>query len=174
MADSLLRLSDRLSAAIGWLCARLVIGMVTAGALAAVLRYLAPVLGIAPALNALGDVQWMLFSGVFLLGAAWALAEDAHVRVDVLYGRLSPRRRAGVDLAGTLLLLLPFCALLLWASWPAVVEAVALREGALDAGGLPRWPVKQLVPVGVGLLALQGVSQAVRAAAVLAGADEAD
>ena len=167
MRNRFLHLADRLSAAIGWLCARLVVGMVAAGALGAVLRYLAPVLGITPALNALGDVQWMLFSAVFLLGAAWALAEDAHVRVDVLYGRLSIRRRALVDLLGTLLLLLPFCALLLWASWPAVVASVALREGALDAGGLVRWPVKLLVPLGVVLLALQGVAQAVRAAAAL-------
>lgn len=164
---SILRLADRLSAAIGWLCARLVVGMVVAGALAAALRYLAPLLGITPALNALGDVQWMLFSGVFLLGAAWALADDAHVRVDVVYGRLSPRRRAVIDLTGTLLLLLPFCVLLFWASWPAVVESLALREGALDAGGLARWPVKLLVPVGIGLLTLQGIVQAIRAGAVL-------
>ena len=164
-----LRLADRLSAAIGWLCARLVVGMVGAGALGALLRYVAPVFGITPALNAIGDVQWMLFSAVFLLGAGWALAEDAHVRVDVLYGRVSARGRAAVDLAGTLGLLLPFCALLAWASWPAVVDAVVLREGALDAGGLVRWPVKLLVPLGIALLALQGVARAVRAGAVLAG-----
>lgn len=167
MPNRVLRWAERVSAAIGWLSARLVVVMVAAGALGALLRYLAPLLGITPALNAIGDVQWMLFSAVFLLGAAWALAEDAHVRVDVLYARLSPRRRALVDLVGTLGLLLPFCALLLWASWPAVVESVAIREAALDAGGLARWPVKLLVPLGVVLLALQGVAQAVRAAAAL-------
>ncbi len=167
MTDALLRLSDRLSAAIGWLAARLVVAMVAAGALGALLRYLAPLLGIAPALNALGDLQWMLFSAVFLLGAAWALAEDAHVRVDVLYGRLSRRQRAGIDLAGSLFLLLPFCALLLWATVPAVLESVALREGALDPGGLARWPVKLVVPVAVVLLALQGVVEALEAALVL-------
>ena len=169
-----LRLADRLSAAIGWLCARLVVVMVGAGALGAVLRYLALVLGITPALNAIGDVQWMLFSGVFLLGAAWVLAEDAHVRVDVVYGGLSPTRRAWVDLIGTGVLLLPFCALVLWASWPAVVESVTLREGALDAGGLVRWPVKLLVPLGIGLLALQALVQAVRAITVIAGRAPAD
>ena len=167
MRNRFLPLADRLSAAIGWLCARLVVGMVAAGALGAILRYLAPVLGITPALNAIGDVQWMLFSAVFLLGAAWALADDAHVRVDVLYGQLPPRRRALVDLLGTVFLLLPFCGLLLWASWAGVVESVAIREGALDAGGLTRWPVKLLVPIGVGLLALQGVALAVKAAAAL-------
>ena len=163
----LLALCDRVSAAIGWLAARLVVVMVAAGALGALLRYLAPVLGITPALNAIGDVQWMLFSAVFLLGAAWVLAEDGHVRVDVLYARLSPKGRAWVDLLGSLLLLLPFCALVLWASWPAVAEAVALREGALDAGGLARWPVKLLLPAGVLLLGLQGLVQAARAALTL-------
>lgn len=167
MTSRLLRIADRLSAAIGWLAARLVVAMVAAGALGALLRYAAPVLGIAPALNALADLQWMLFSAVFLLGGAWALAEDAHVRVDVLYGRLSRRQRAAVDLAGAVLLLLPFCALLLWATWPAVVQSVAIRETALDPGGLPRWPVKLIVPVAVGLLALQGVVEAVRAVLVL-------
>ncbi|PAP77053.1 TRAP transporter small permease subunit [Rubrivirga marina] len=167
MRNRLLLWADRLSAAVGWVSARLVVVMVAAGALGALLRYVAPLLGITPALNAIGDVQWMVFSAVFLLGAAWALAEDAHVRVDVLYARLSPRRRALVDLIGTLGLLLPFCGLLLWASWPGVMESVAIREGALDAGGLPRWPVKLLVPLGVGLLALQGVAQAVKAAAAL-------
>lgn len=163
----LARLADRLSAGVGWLAARLVVGMIAAGAAAALLRYLAPVLGIAPALNALADVQWMLFSAVFLLGAAWALSTDAHVRVDVVYGRLSPRRRALVDLVGTLGLLLPFCALLGWATWPAVVESVRLGEGALDPGGLVRWPVKLVLPLGVLLLAVQGLAQAAKAWAAL-------
>ena len=167
MLDAATTAADRLSAAVGWLASRLVVVMIAAGALSALLRYLGPVLGLSPALNALGDVQWMLFSAVFLLGAAWALSEDAHVRVDVLYGRLGPRGRAATDLAGTLLLLLPLCGLLLWASWPAVLEAVAIREGALDAGGLVRWPVKLLVPVGIVLLAVQGVAQALKAAVVL-------
>ena len=173
MIAAAVRLADRVSAAVGWLCARLVVAMVAAGALGAVLRYLAPVLGIAPALNAIGDVQWMLFSAVFLLGAAWALAEDAHVRVDVVYGRLSPRGRALVDLLGTVFLLLPFCGLLLWSAWPLVAESVALREGALDAGGLPRWPVKLMLPLGVLLLAVQAVAQAVKAAGALRRPPEA-
>ena len=162
-----LRAVDRLSGWIGRLTSWLLLGSVAAGALAAIARYLAAPLGFAPALNALADLQWMLFASVFLLGAAWVLREDEHVRVDVLYGRLSVRRQAAVDLAGALCLLLPFCALLMWASWPAVLESVAIREGALDPGGLARWPVKLLVPVSIVLLALQGVVQAARAAEVL-------
>ena len=165
----LARLADRLSAAVGRLCAGLILAMTAAGAAAAVLRYLARPLGLDPSLNALADAQWMLFSAVFLLGAGWALSTDAHVRVDVLYGRLGPRRRAWTDLLGTVLLLLPFCGLLLWATTPAVAGAVAIREGALDPGGLARWPVRLLVPVGVVLLAVQGVAQALKAVAVLRG-----
>ncbi|MEM1115348.1 MAG: TRAP transporter small permease subunit [Bacteroidota bacterium] len=166
-ASRLVRVADRLSAGVGWLTARLVVVMVTAGAAGAILRYLARPLGIAPALNALADLQWMLFSALFLLGAAWALATDAHVRVDVLYGRLAPRRRALVDLLGTVLLLLPFCALLFWATWPAVAESVRIGEGALDPGGLVRWPVKLLLPLGIALLALQALAQAAKAWATL-------
>ena len=162
-----LRAVDRLSGWIGRLTSGLLLGSVAAGALAAVARYLAAPLGFAPALNALADLQWMLFAAVFLLGAAWVLREDEHVRVDVLYGRLSARRQAAVDLAGAVLFLLPFCALLMWAAWPAVLESVSIREGALDPGGLARWPVKLLVPVSIALLALQGVVQAVRAAEVV-------
>ena len=166
---ALARFADHVSAAVGRLCAGLVLAMVAAGAAGALLRTVAGPLGIDPPLNALADAQWMLFSAVFLLGAGWALSTDAHVRVDVLYGRLGARRRAAVDLAGTLLLLLPFCALLLWATTPAVLDAVALREGARDPGGLARWPVRLLVPVGVVLLAVQGVAQALKAAVVLRG-----
>lgn len=158
---------DRLSGALGRATAWVLVVMTVAGALAAVLRYLAPVLGIAPALNALADVQWMLFAVVVLVGAPWALRDDAHVRVDVLAQRFSARTRAWVDLAGSMLLLLPFCGFLLWALWPAVAQSVALREAALDPGGLARWPVKALVPVAVGLLAVQGVAQIVRAVRLL-------
>ena len=166
---ALARFADRLSAAVGRLCAGLVLVMVAAGAAGAALRTLAGPLGVDPPLNALADAQWMLFSAVFLLGAGWALSTDAHVRVDVLHGRLGARGRAAVDLAGTALLLLPFCGLLLWATTPAVLDAVALREGARDPGGLARWPVRLLVPAGVVLLAVQGLVQALKAAVVLRG-----
>ncbi|MEM1054427.1 MAG: TRAP transporter small permease subunit [Bacteroidota bacterium] len=154
---------DRLSGGIGKAVSWVLVVMTVAGAMAAILRYLARPLGLAPALNALGDVQWMLFAGVVILGAAWALREDAHVRVDVAAQRFAPRTRAWIDLAGSLFLLLPFCGFLLWALWPAVAQSVAVREAALDPGGLARWPVKILVLLGVALLALQGVAQAVRA-----------
>lgn len=166
-APRLVRSIDRLSGAIGRAVSWALIAMTVAGALAAVLRYLARPLGLAPALNALGDAQWMLFAAVVALGAAWALRDDGHVRVDVLAQRFSPRTRAWVDLAGSLLLLLPFCGFLLWALWPAVLQSVSVREAALDPGGLARWPVKVLVLVALALLALQGLAEAAKAVIAL-------
>lgn len=169
---SLLRLAhaiDRVSARVGRATGWLVLVMVLVGALGAVLRYAGRPLGLHLALNAFSEAQWYLFSAVFLLGAAWALAEDAHVRVDVLYGRLTPRHRALIDLAGTVLFLLPFCALMLWATWPAVTASWAVREVSPDPGGLPRWPIKALVPVAFVLLFVQGLSQAIKATAALRG-----
>lgn len=158
---------DRLSGAMGTAVSWALVVMTLAGAAAAILRYLARPLGLAPALNALGDVQWMLFAAVVMLGAAWALRDDGHVRVDVAAQRFTPRTRAWIDLVGSLLLLLPFCGFLLWALWPAVMQSVTIREAALDPGGLARWPVKILVLGAVGLLAMQGLAQAAKAALAL-------
>lgn len=160
-------LTRRLSTAVGHVAAWGLVATVAVGAAAAVLRTVAQPLGLSPALNALADLQWMGFGLVVLFAAAWALADDAHVRVDVLYGRFGPRARAAADLAGTVLLLLPFCGLLLWAVWPVVAEAWAVREGALDPGGLARWPVKVVLPLALALLAVQGMARAAEAALAL-------
>lgn len=92
------------------------------------------------------------------LGAGWTLKHNGHVRVDVLYGRLSKRAQLWIDLLGTLFFLLPMVGLVLWLSWPIVMESLRIREMSPDAGGLPRWPIKLAVPIGLVLLALQGVS----------------
>ena len=171
----LLRLSiliDRLNGWIGRATGWLLLTMIFIGALSAILRYVGQPIGLSISLNALGESQWYLFSAVFLLGAAWALREDAHVRVDVLYGRLSTKKQSVIDLAGTLLFLVPFCAMMLWATWPAVVESWAVREVSPDPGGLPRYPIKALVPVAFALLLLQGVSQAIKSVVVLRGQED--
>lgn len=167
---ALLRISNSIDSLNGWIgkaTGWLLLAMIFVGALSAILRYVGQPLGLSISLNALGESQWYLFSAVFLLGAAWTLQEDAHVRVDVLYGRLAPKKQAVVDLAGTLLFLLPFCILMLWATWPAVLESWAVREVSPDPGGLPRYPIKALVPIAFALLFLQGVSQAIKALAAL-------
>jgi TRAP-type mannitol/chloroaromatic compound transport system permease small subunit len=160
------RLNDLVGRAVLWLVAV----MVAIGAYNAVARYLNRFTDANLASNAYLEAQWYLFSLVFLLGAAYALKEDAHVRVDVLYGRLGPRGRAWIDLLGTVLFLIPFCVLMLWVSWPSVAASWRVREVSPDPGGLPRYPIKAVVLVAFALLLLQGVSQLWKQVALLRGA----
>lgn len=153
------RANDRIGAAIPWL----VLLMVLVGAFNALARYATrryP--GVSLSSNAFFDLQWYMFSLIFLLGAAYGLNRDVHVRVDVLYSRLSVRGRAWIDLVGSVLFLLPFCVMMLWVSWPAVRNSWAVLEGSPDPGGLPRYPIKTLILVSFFLLLLQGVSQAIK------------
>ena len=143
--------------------------MVLIGSYNAVVRYLDRYTGLGLSSNMYLEMQWYLFSVVFLLGAAYTLKHDAHVRVDVLYSRLSPKGRAWVNLLGTLLFLVPFCVLMLWTAWPAVRESWALREMSPDPGGLPRYPIKTIIPLAFLLLLVQGVSMLVKQIAILRG-----
>lgn len=166
----LLRVSDvidRVNALMGRLVAWLAVLMIAIGAGNAILRYLSRYVGANLTTNALIEAQWYLFSGIFLLGAGWALERDAHVRVDVLYGPLRARARAAIDLAGHLLLLIPFCVFAIWVCWPAVAESWRIKEQSVDPGGLPRYPVKALIIVGFYLLLFQGIGEAIKRAADL-------
>ncbi len=158
-------LSEWTGSAVRWLVGV----MVLVGAFNAVARYLSRWTGVSLASNAYVELQWYLFSVVFLLGGAYALRHDAHVRVDVLYGRLGERRRAWIDLLGTLLFLLPFSAFMLVVSWPSVAASWRVREVSPDPGGLPRYPVKALILVAFVLLLLQGLAEAVKRVQVLRG-----
>lgn len=112
--------------------------------------------------NALLEAQWYLFSAVFLLAAAYTLKHNAHVRVDVLYDRLSPRARRWIDLGGTFLFLIPFSILLLVTSLRPLHASWAIKEMSPDPGGLPRYPIKTLIPVAALLLLLQGIAEAIK------------
>ncbi len=165
----LARAIDRFADATGYVLGGLTGLMVLVGAGNALVRALDRWLGWGIVTNMALELQWYLFATVFLLGAAWTLRHDAHVRVDVLYGRLSARGRAGVDLAGALLMLVPFTILLLWASGSYVAASWRVLEASPDAGGLPRYPVKTLIPVACVLLLVQSVSFVIRKIAVLRG-----
>lgn len=119
--------------------------------------------------NAFLEIQWYLFAAVFMLGAGYTLLRNAHVRIDVLSGRLSKRANAWIDLAGLLLVLLPLCAILIELSWPLFQRAWVSGEMSQNAGGLIRWPVLLLMPAGFALLALQGLSEVVKRVAFLRG-----
>lgn len=109
---------------------------------------------------------------LFMLAAAWALREGAHVRVDIFYADASLRRRALVDLGGALLLLLPFMLVLLWFAVPYVGRSWAILERSRETSGIPAvFLLKTLIPLFAAMMALQGVAQAIRAVDVLAGGD---
>lgn len=105
------------------------------------------------------EMEWHLFSVVFLLAAGWTLLNDRHVRVDILYSRLSERKRAIADIIGTLVFLLPFCIVILATAIPYTLNAFSSGEGSPDAGGLPyRWIIKSTIVIGALLLLLQGIA----------------
>ncbi|BAU50410.1 C4-dicarboxylate ABC transporter permease [Sulfurifustis variabilis] len=117
---------------------------------------------------ALQELAWHLYALLFLLGAAYTLKYDGHVRVDIVYQRLVPHTRAWIDLLGALLFLLPLCVLIVWTSVPFAYQAFVYGEGSPDVGGLPyRYVLKSAIPLGFALLALEGVAQAARALAAL-------
>lgn len=119
--------------------------------------------------NAFLEIQWYLFAAVFLLAAGYTLLANEHVRVDILNARLRLRWRLWLELFCTLLFLGPFALLVLWYGWPYFAKSFAGGEVSLQAGGLILWPAKLLIPVGFLLLLLQGVSQAIKVSAALAG-----
>lgn len=119
--------------------------------------------------NAWLELQWLLFGAAFMLAAAHALQVNAHVRIDIVSSRLSKRTRDVIELLGHLLILAPFCLILLWLAWPYFVESYVAGEVSSNAGGLPVWPAKFLIFAGMLLLTLQMVSEVIKRAAVLAG-----
>jgi TRAP-type mannitol/chloroaromatic compound transport system permease small subunit len=161
------RFSEWSGRALYWLT----LGMVAVGAFNAIARYFDRYTGLGLSSNMWIELQWYLFSLVFLLGAAYTLKEDAHVRVDVLYTQLSRRGKAWINILGTVLFLIPFCALILWMSIPFVTNSWAILEGSPDPGGLPRYPIKTVIPLALLLVMLQGVAILIRETAVLRGAD---
>jgi len=119
--------------------------------------------------NGLLEIQWYLFAAVFLLCSPYTLQKNEHVRIDVLSSKLSPRGLAIVDIIGSIFFLLPMVVLVLWLSIPLVAESYKIDEYSANAGGLLRWPVKILLPIGFALLALQGISELIKRIAFLAG-----
>lgn len=152
--------NERVGRGVYWLI--LAVTLISAGN--AISRY-----GFALSSNAWLEIQWYLFSAIFLLAAGYTHKHNGHVRVDVIYSRLSPRSQAVIDIVGGLLFLLPVALLMMWMSWTGFAASWEIREMSPDAGGLIRWPAKLIIPVGLGLLVLQGVSETIKRIAFLAG-----
>jgi TRAP-type mannitol/chloroaromatic compound transport system permease small subunit len=119
--------------------------------------------------NGLLEIQWYLFAAVFMLGAGYGFLKNSHVRIDFISSRLSSRTRNWIDVGGILFVLFPLCILLITLSWPFFVNAYSNGEMSQNAGGLIRWPVYVLVPLGFALLMLQGVSELIKRLAYLKG-----
>lgn len=160
MLNSLSRFIERLNSCIGRLIAWLVLLLVLLVSYDVTMRYVFQSGSVA-----LQELEWHLFSFIFLLGAAYTLQHNDHVRLDLFYQSrfMNDYRRAWINLLGTLGFLIPFCILIIVSSIPFVEQAFVHMEGSPDPGGLPwRWIPKSAIPLGFGLLVLQGISDGIK------------
>jgi len=161
---SLSKLIDRLSERIGHAFYWLVLAAVLISAANAVVRKAFNVSS-----NAFLEIQWYLFSAIFLLLAGYTLLRNDHVRIDVISHRLSKQARTWIDIIGTVFFLFPMAILIMWLSWPVFLDAYVRHEISTNAGGLIIWPARLLVPVGFLLLIVQGISELIKRIAFLRG-----
>jgi TRAP-type mannitol/chloroaromatic compound transport system permease small subunit len=158
------RLIDALNARIGKAVTWLVLAAVVISAANAIVRK-----AFDYSSNAWLEIQWYLFSGVFLLCAAYTLLRNEHIRIDVVAGRFSKRTQTWIDVFGTIFFLFPMVGLVLYEAIPWALRATQSGEISASAGVLILWPAKILVPIGFVLLALQGFSELVKRIAFLRG-----
>ena len=161
---ALSRLIDTINARIGQAASWLILIVVLISAGNAIIR---KVFNISS--NGFLEIQWYLFSATFMLAAAYTLQRNEHIRIDLLSSKLTAQGRAIVDILGTLLFLMPVCFFLVKFGWPMFMDAWTTGEMSSDAGGLIRWPVFLLIPVGFSLLMAQGVSEIIKRIAFLQG-----
>jgi len=119
--------------------------------------------------NAWLELQWYMFGAIFLLSAGYTLLRNGHVRVDIVNNKLSERKQVGIDIFGILVLFLPVCIYILYLSIPQAIDSYLLHETSSNAGGLIRWPVKALIPLGFFLLSLAGISHLIKCVGFLRG-----
>ena len=124
--------------------------------------------------NAWLEIQWYMFGALVMLGASYTLKKNEHVRVDIVYTNLPTRAQIWIDIVGAVLFLLPAAVILTYLSWPIFHNAWVMDEMSNNAGGLIRWPVKIFLPLGFGLLSLQGFSELIKRIAMLTGHMKAD
>jgi TRAP-type mannitol/chloroaromatic compound transport system permease small subunit len=119
--------------------------------------------------NAYLEVQWYLFSVIFLFGAGYTLLRNEHVRIDIIQGKLSPRAQNWIDVFGIVLFLMPMSLIIMWLSWPLFLDSLARHEVSTNAGGLIIWPARLMVPIGFALLIIQALSELIKRIAFLRG-----
>ena len=158
------RAIDALNERVGHLMYWLILIMVLVSAGNATSRY-----ALSMASNAWLELQWYLFSAVFLLCAGYTLLHNEHIRIDVIAGLFKRRTQIWVDVFGMVFFLLPLSLYMTWSSWPVFMNAWNSGEISASAGGLIRWPARLLVPAGFFLLTLQGLSELIKRIAILKG-----
>jgi TRAP-type mannitol/chloroaromatic compound transport system permease small subunit len=158
------RLIDRLNEAVGRAAIWLVLIAVLISAGNAVTRK-----ALNTSSNAFLEIQWYLYAAIFLLGAAYTMLRQGHVKIDVILGRFSKRTQIKVEIFGIVFFLMPFVVQVIRLVWPLVAQAYATGEMSENAGGLIRWPVYALIPLGFALLGLQGLSELIKRIGFLKG-----
>ncbi len=158
------RLIDSLSSRVGWLTMWLILATTLISAGNAIVRK-----AFGTSSNGLLEIQWYLFAAVFMLGAGYGFLRNSHVRIDFVSSRLSARARNWIDVVGIVAVLIPFCAICIALSWPMFTQAYTSGEMSQNAGGLVRWPVIGLMPLGFALLLLQSLSELLKRVLFLMG-----
>lgn len=161
------RFADRVSEVSGAISMWLVIPTVAIGFLTVVLRYVGRQMGTSLTNPGYTEIQLYLYGGIFLFGFAYILKHQINVRVDFWFANQPAKRRAWIDFVGNIIGLIPFCLLALWVSIPQVVTSWRLNEQSPDAGGLPRAPIKTLIPVAFALLLMQAIAEMVKLVAII-------
>lgn len=155
---------DTMNTAIGRSVAWLILIAILVSAINAVIRKVFDVSS-----NSWLELQWVLFGAVFLLCSPWTLIANEHIRIDIVNSLFSRRLRNYVEIVGHVVFLLPFTVVLLITSIPFASLSYRINEQSLNAGGLPQWPAKILVPLGFALLLLQGISELSKRVAMMRG-----
>ncbi|HWW49982.1 MAG TPA: TRAP transporter small permease subunit [Xanthobacteraceae bacterium] len=165
--QSLLRLSrwiDTINTEIGRWLSWLIVAAVVVSAVNATVRKAFDVSS-----NSYLELQWVLFSIVFLMCSPWTLLKNEHIRIDIVNHMLPLKVRSWIDLLGHTFFLLPFTLVLLWTSIPFFLTSYYQNEQSLSAGGLPQWPTKSLIMIGSAFLFLQGISEIIKRVAIMRG-----
>lgn len=158
------RLIDTLNERIGKATSWLILAAVLVSTGNAIVRYT-----LDASSNAWLEIQWYLFSFVFLFCAGYTLLHNQHVRIDIIVSNLSKRAQTWVEILGTVFFLMPMAITIMWLSWPVFLDAYRSNEVSSNAGGLTVWPGRLMLPVGFLLLILQGLSELIKRVAFLQG-----
>ena len=161
---SLSRIIDIVSTKIGRWLSWLILAAVLVSAVNAIIRKVFD-----QSSNAWLELQWVLFGAVFLLCSAWTLSSNEHIRIDIVNSLFPKRVRNWIDMFGHVVFLMPFTLIMIYVSWPFALRSYAINEQSVNAGGLPQWPAKFLVLLGFVLLAVQGISEIIKRAAIMTG-----